>query len=119
MKKITLIFFTLSGIYAGFAQGKEPVLDSIVISKMLQDKPAVQLFPNPAKNKVELEISGFDAGYLQIAILNQAGRTVREEKRLLVGGKEFVVLMFSLSPGLYYLHLKQNSRSVRAKLIIQ
>ena len=84
-----------------------------------KEKPVVQLFPNPAKNKVELEIRGFEPGYLQISLLNNNGKVVKEEKRLLLFGSETVVLMFSQDPGLYYLLVKQGAKSVRTKLVIQ
>ena len=132
MKEITLIFFTFSGIY-GFAQNPATAIDIVTAGQKIQVtsqpgkvdmivvkvKPVVQLFPNPAKNKVELEIKGFDPGYIQISLLNNNGKTVKEEKRLLLGGSETVVLMFSQDPGLYYLLLKQGTKSVRTKLVIQ
>ncbi len=133
MKRITLIFFTFLGIYSGFAQNTPIAVDTAIADQKIQlitqsvetgmaivnDKPLVQVFPNPAKNKVELEIKGFEPGYLRVSLLNNSGKPVKEEKRLLLSGSETVVLMFSQDPGLYYLLLKQGAKTVRTKLIIQ
>jgi Secretion system C-terminal sorting domain len=121
MKKIALIFFTFSGIYTGFAQSSLNGADMGAISQKVPEKikPAVQVSPNPARNKVELDITGFDKGYLQVFLFNNTGKTVKHEKRLLVHGNETVILMFSLEPGLYYLQLKQGSKNTRTKLVIQ
>ncbi len=120
MKKIIFIFFTFSGIYNGIAQNPALAFDTGTGGKKLKtnsrpdmagrgivkEKPVVQLFPNPAKNKVELEIKGFDPGYMQIILLSNNGKAVKEEKRLIFSGDETIVLMFSQDPGLYYLLLK-------------
>lgn len=133
MKKITLIFFTFSGICTGFAQKSADIIDSdsveqiIVIagkpskidSPVVKEKPFVRLFPNPAKNKVEIEIKGFDPGYIQIQLLDNNGKLLRDDKRLVFGGNEIIVLMFSEKPGLYFLLLKQHEKKLKSKLIIQ
>ncbi len=133
MKKITLVFFTFSGIYSAFAQNPPPAIDTAIASQRIQitsqpgevgvivvkDKPAVQVFPNPAKNKVELDIKGFDQGYLEVSLFKNNGKMVKREKRLIMGGEESVVFMFSEQPGLYYLMLKQGAKSIRTKLVIQ
>lgn len=133
MKKITLLFFTFSGIYSGMAQKTATGTNSTKAIEKIQlsnqpgdpvvtvdkDKPVVQIFPNPAKNKVELVIKGFDPGYLQVSLLNNNGKMIKEEKRLIVGGAETIVFMFSEKAGLYYILLKQGTRSIRTKLLIQ
>ena len=133
MKKITLIFFTFSGICKGFTQIQAQIIDSVSIEHKLaitskpgkidslaaKEKPSVRLFPNPAKNKVEIEIKGFDPGYVQIQLLNNNGKLVREDKRLVFGGNEIIVLMFSEKPGLYFLLLKQHEKKLKNKLLIK
>lgn len=133
MRKITLIFFTFSGICKGIAQKPAEILASatatntIVIatnankidSLAVKEKPFVRLFPNPAKNKVEIQVKGFDPGYVQVQLLNNDGKLLREEKRLVFGGNETIVLMFSQTPGLYFLLLKQHDKKLKNKLVIQ
>ncbi len=133
LKKITLIFFTFSGIYAGFAQNRADVTDSVSLQ---QTAPVTQgpgkqgiavagtgssmrIYPNPAKNKIEIEIRGFEPGYVQVMLTDVQGKTVREEKRIVINGNEMIVFMFSEKPGLYVVLLKQGAIKLKSKLIIQ
>ena len=82
-------------------------------------KNTAALYPNPAKNKVEIVIKGFDAGYIKLQLLSNSGKPVREETRLLFSGNETMVFMFSEIPGVYYLILRQGTQVLKNKLIIQ
>ncbi len=115
MKQIVFLFFTFSGICSGFAQKPAQAIDSV----MLKEKPALRLFPNPAKNKVEIELKGFDPGYVVIQLLDNNGRLKREDRRLVFTGNEIIVFMFSESPGLYLIWLKQGDKKLKSKLVIQ
>ena len=133
MKKITFLFFTFLGICPGFAQKPAPpvVLDSLKQNASLIDQPrkndsaavnektTIRLYPNPAKNKVEIEINGFEPGFVQVMLIDHKGNKLRNDKRLVFGNKEIIVLMFSEKPGLYILALKQNGKYVKASLVIQ
>jgi len=77
------------------------------------------MYPNPAKNKVEIEVNGFEPGYVKIQLLNVSGKMLREEKRLVITGNETIIFMFSEIPGLYYLMLRQGTTMRKNKLIIQ
>lgn len=115
MKQIVFLFFTFSGICTGFAQKPVQIIDSI----SAKEKPSARLFPNPAKNKVEIEIKGFAHGYVSVQLIDRHGNMVRTEKRLVFDGNEIIVFMFSEKPGLYLLLLKQGATKVKSKLIIQ
>ena len=133
MKRITLFFFTFSGIYTAFSQKPAETADSIharqtIIaniqpikkdSTVVKVKPSIRLYPNPARNKVEIDIKGFEPGYVKIQLVDNKGKLVREDKRLVFSGSEIIVLMFSEKPGLYFLWLKQGEKMLRNKLIIQ
>lgn len=133
MKKITLIIFTFSGIYAGFSQKPPEITDSVVVkqnavenvrpakkdSAVVIEKASVRLYPNPAKNKVEIEIKGFDPGNIQLQLIDKNGKLVRNDKRTVFSGNETIILMFSEKPGLYFLFLKQGDKNLKSKLIIQ
>ncbi|MEP7256087.1 MAG: T9SS type A sorting domain-containing protein [Ferruginibacter sp.] len=127
MKKFVLLFFTFSGICFAFAQkpaetlqpdssGKSTPLNDSFIKK---EKPFIKLFPNPARNKVEVEIKGFEPGLIKIQIINSTGTVLRDDKRLVFVGNETIILMFSIEPGIYFLAVKQNKKLARAKLIVQ
>ena len=132
MKKIILLFFTFSGICCCQAQpakitdtvnGKKDAVSNILPFKTdslaAKGKSSVRLYPNPAKNKTEIEIKGFDAGYIKIQLINNAGKLLIEEKRLVLSGNEVIIFMFSEKPGLYFLFLKQGKIMVKSKLVIQ
>ena len=129
MKEIVILLVTFLGICKGFAQGpagsiaadslKNSLQKVIVDSAAAKEKASVKLFPNPAKNKTELEVKGFEAGTIQLQILDVNGKLLRDDQRLLVSGNEHMVIMFSLQPGIYFIVLKQKGRSVKKKLVVQ
>lgn len=86
---------------------------------ILREKPSFRLYPNPAKNKTEIEIKAFEPGHVKIQLMNTAGKLLREEKRLVLSGHETIVFMFSEKPGLYFLFVKQGKIMLKNKLVIQ
>ena len=84
-----------------------------------KEKPSLRIYPNPAKNKTELEIKGFEPGYVKIQLMTTSGKLLREEKRLALSGNEVIVFMFSEKPGLYFLFVKQGKVMLKNKLLIQ
>ncbi len=132
MKKITLIFLSFCGINACFAQ-KQAAADTPAVRKIevtnippnkqdtaqLSKKPAIRLFPNPAKNKVDVEVKDFLPGYIKLQLIDNKGKLVKEEKRQVFSGDEIIVLMFSEKPGLYFLLVKQGDKIIKSKLIIR
>jgi hypothetical protein len=132
MKKIACLFFTFLGICCSLAQPakttdelnakQNTVANTLPFntdSLAAREKPFIRLYPNPAKNKAEIEIKGFDAGYVIIQLINNAGKLLREEKRLVLTGNEVIIFMFSENPGIYFLFLKQGKTMVKSKLVIQ
>jgi len=131
MKQILFLFLTLSGISSAFAQTEQKVIfgDSLAHDRVLNpgknDSTQVKviyfarLFPNPCRNKVQIEVRGFEPGYLQLKFYDTRGNKLREEKRLLSNGDETITVMFLLQPGVYVLLLKQNKRSLKKTLVVQ
>ena len=133
MKKIISLFFTFSGICWCLGQQLPQNKDTIKTlqifganslpvkndSLLVRLKSSAVLYPNPAKNRIEIAFKGFDAGYIKLQLLSNAGKLVREETRLLFSGNEIMVFMFSEIPGLYYLILKQGTQMMKNKLVIQ
>jgi hypothetical protein len=132
MKEIVLLFFTFSGISGGFAQNHNAIVvpdsmehASIFIkgtkndSLKTKEKYFAALFPNPVKNKVEIELKGFEPGFVQLQFFDTRGNRLRDDKRLLVNGNEIIIVMFALQPGVYFLLLKQNEKMVKKRLVVQ
>ncbi len=91
--------------------------DSSFVSK--QDVVTAKIYPNPATNKVEVLVNGFQPGILELKVIDRNGMVYRDDKRLLVNGNEVIVLMFMLPPDIYFILLKQNQRSIKKKLVVQ
>ena len=129
MKEIVILLVTFLGICKGFAQGPAGSVAPDSVKNSLQkitpdslpakEKATVKVFPNPAKNKAELEVKGFEPGTIQLQIVDVNGKLLRDDQRLLVSGDEHMVIMFALQPGIYFIVLKQKERSVKKKLVVQ
>lgn len=129
MKEIVILLVTFLGICKGFAQSPSGSIipDSIkTISKkayndslLASNKASVKLFPNPAKNRAELEVNGFEPGQVKLQIVDINGKLLRDDQRLLVTGNENIVIMFALQPGIYFILVKQKDKLVKKKMIVQ
>ncbi|GAB2837740.1 T9SS type A sorting domain-containing protein [Ferruginibacter profundus] len=129
MKEIVILLVTFLGICKGFSQSPDGSIapDSVKIAAQksvpdslpVKEKASVKLFPNPAKNKAELEVRGFEAGVIKLQIADVNGKLIRDDQRLLVNGNENIVIMFALQPGIYFIVVKQKDRFVKKKMIVQ
>ncbi|MBL0182211.1 MAG: T9SS type A sorting domain-containing protein [Chitinophagaceae bacterium] len=133
MKKIVFLFVTLSGICTGLAQKPADrfMPDSIRQKETTAGqskgndstaaitRPTVRLYPNPAANRIEIQIKGFEPGFVQVLITDHTGKPAREEKRLVLSADETIAIMFSLKAGIYFLAVKQGKKLARSKLVIQ
>jgi hypothetical protein len=121
MKFFMLMAIALLGNFYCIAQ-----TDSVSIVKTLPStrtsasvKPSIELYPNPTKNKAELQLKGFEQGVAQLTILNTAGIAESVQQRLLIGGKETLVIMFQLPAGIHYVVLQQKSKMVKVRMVVQ
>ena len=126
-----MLLLSFLGICTGFAQnpaGNDTLQNAATTtavqkaghdSLVAKEAASVKLFPNPAKNKVELEVKGFEPGMVQLQLISAAGKIVRNDSRLLFSGNENMVVMFALTPGIYFIVLKQNNKQVKKKMLVQ
>ena len=131
MKQILIFLLSFSGISIGLAQPQRKVTfgDSLDHLKTLnsgksdsitvKERYAARLFPNPARNKVQIAVMGFEPGYLELKFYDIHGNKLRDEKRLMSIGTETIPVMFLLQPGVYLLFIKQNKRSLKKILVVQ
>jgi hypothetical protein len=129
MKEIVILLVTFLGICKGFAQAPagNNTNDSLKMAAQktaadtvaVKEKATVKLYPNPAKNKAELQVSGFEPGPVQLQLIDINGKRLRDDQRLLASGNETIVMMFALQPGIYFIAVKQKERLVKKKLIVQ
>jgi len=130
--KFVLLFITFSGNYVAFAQNETGVPDSIsskqnkkvavkqiIAETLAPEKTTIRLYPNPAKNKVDIDIKGFELGDILVQLLDNEGNVVSSDKRFAFSGNETIVFMFSQKAGVYYILLKQNEKTMRSRMLIR
>lgn len=127
MQKIILFIAFLINAISGIAQtGNTMLADNLQQTQLIDKvtigntelKPSVLLYPNPSKNKVVIQLKGFVPGMAQVQIINDKGRVVRKEERLLINGTEEVVMFFLLPPGIYYLKIAEKEKEVKKRLVV-
>lgn len=125
MQKIIFILAFILNVAVGIAQtGLTQLTDNTnsVIDKKTKtiavSKPTIMLYPNPTKNKVVIQLKGFEAGMAKLQIISDRGSIARNEDRLLINGNEEVVMFFSLPPGIYFIKTTQGEKEVKKRLVV-
>ncbi len=96
------------------------VVQNTFLRKQPQDAqpPSLIIYPNPAKNKVFLQVTGFEAGIAQVKITDTRGKLWKQDSRLLISGQEEIAMFLSLTPGIYFISITEQSKVIRKKLVI-
>lgn len=79
----------------------------------------MKLYPNPAKNKIELQLQGFETGTVFISTIDIKGKIVNRCERMMIKGEENIIMFLSVDPGIYIVAVEQKNKSVRKKLVVQ
>ena len=126
MRYFLIVFFSFFLLQC-FAQ-TEPLKDSTIKIKApdyLQEKTkkeeiktSLKVYPNPAKNKITLDVAGFDVGLVTVKITDTKGKIWREDNRLLTNGTEEIIMFLMLPPGIYFIALNEKTKIVKKKLIV-
>ena len=82
------------------------------------NKAQFSIYPNPAKNKVTLQVKGFEAGTASVRIMDSKGKLIRDDSRLLTNGSEDIIMFLMLQPGIYFIIVSEKGKLARKKLII-
>jgi len=82
------------------------------------NKAQLTIYPNPAKNKVTLEVKGFEAGTASVRIMDSKGKLLRDDSRLLTNGSEDIIMFLMLQPGIYFIIVSEKGKVARKKLVI-
>jgi len=125
MQKIIFIMAFILNVAVGIAQtgltqltdNTSPVVDKTIKATAVS-KPTMMLYPNPSKNKVVIQLKGFEAGMAKLQIISDGGSIARKEDRLLINGNEEVVMFFSLPPGIYFIKTTQGEKEIRKRLVV-
>lgn len=91
-------------------QIKQPVKDDVNVT--------LKIYPNPAKNKITLEVNGFEAGLATVKIIDAKGKVWREDSRLLNNGKEEIAMFLMLPAGIYFISVSEKEKIIKKKLVV-
>ena len=127
MLKICLIAFSCLTVLHSFSQTDSNDNGS-QNSDTINNKPKntlldtqrseLKIYPNPAKNKITVQVKGFDPGMVSVKIIDIKGKLFREDNRLLISGNEDLVMFLFLEPGIYFILITKKGRIARKKLIV-
>ena len=123
---LKIILFTLSSAISVFCYA-QPLVNNdsskTATGLSLKAKPAntttdLIVYPNPAKNKVTLQVKNFDPGMATVKVLDVKGKLVREDSRLLTNGTEEIIIFLMLKAGIYFIIITEPGKVVRKKLVM-
>ena len=91
-----------------------------IISKISKDagKATLKVYPNPAKNRITLEVNGFEAGLAVVKITDAKGKIWREDNRLLANGTEDIAMFLMLPPGIYFISISEKTKIIKKKFVV-
>lgn len=81
-------------------------------------KPELSIYPNPAKNKITIQVKHFDPGMAIVKVLDIKGKLVREDNRLLTNGTEDIIMFLMLKAGIYFILVTEPGKVARKKLVM-
>lgn len=127
LKSFLLMFISLTTVHCFSQSGenKDSILKTSPIQFAAKGVPAVvsnnttlKVYPNPAKNKVTLNVSGFEPGMVVVKIADTKGKVWRVDNRLLTNGTEEIAMFLLLQPGIYFISISEKNKVVKKKLIV-
>ena len=83
-----------------------------------EEKTSLKVYPNPAKNKISIAVTGFEPGMVVVKIIDTKGKVWREDNRLLTDGTEEIPMFLQLKPGIYFISVSEKRKISRKKIII-
>ena len=124
----TYLFFTCCFIaVCCFSQSvdKDTAAKAITLQKLTKDtgllninKTSLKIYPNPARNRISIDVKGFEPGMAVVKIIDTKGKIWRVDNRLLIDGNEEIPMFFQLNPGIYFISVIEKAKISKKKLII-
>lgn len=84
----------------------------------LSSKVSLKIFPNPATNKISLQVSGFKQGLVMVKISDEKGNIHSADSRLLTTNDNEITMFLQLRQGVYFVSVTQQNRSVKKRLLV-
>jgi hypothetical protein len=115
---VSLLFITGVGVAQADSNNSSKTPETRVAKNLRTGNADIKLYPNPAKSKITLEVKGFASGMASVKIIDNRGKLLRQDSRLLISGNEDVVMFLALNTGIYYVLVEQNERLVKKRLSV-
>ena len=80
--------------------------------------PELSIYPNPARDKITIQVKHFSPGMASVKVLDTKGKLVREDKRLLTDGTEDIIMFLMLKAGIYFILVTEPGKQARKKMVI-
>ena len=115
----TSICFCQPAVNTTLALNKDSLINSTKkIPVILSLKPGLKIYPNPARNKITLLVSGFRPGMVIVKILDEKGNLQSKDNRLLTSNEEEIMMFLQLRTGIYFVFISQQNKTVKNKLMV-
>jgi PKD repeat protein len=108
-------YYVLIDNGSGCTTSSEEVYVNITAISNVDPGSALQIYPNPANEKIT--ISGFDSGIKQLELVDLAGKTVFFQE-ITSPQKNFVVNTMNLENGIYFLKINSANKTDGKKIVI-
>lgn len=90
------------------------------IHEVLTDDPSLWVFPNPARDLVQVQLGGFDEGPVSLQVMDQAGRIVAQQNLNYQDGVTEQLSVQDLPSGLYILKAyNSGGQQITSRLVVQ
>ena len=85
----------------------------------LNDGFDLSLYPNPSKGSISLKFNSAEERNMEISVVDQVGKVVRDNVNYSAKGDDtYSIDVSDLSPGIYYLHLQMDDKTLSRKIIL-
>ncbi len=92
---------------------------NVVSTRDLSQELSISLFPNPAIDRVELQIEALNAGRYQLRIFNALGKQLSQRPLDILQGRNTIALdVNNLPKGIYLINISQGDRATTRRLVI-
>jgi CHRD domain/Secretion system C-terminal sorting domain len=89
--------------------------ETIVRLRDSEDKLSFRIFPNPTNNYFNINIQSKTSEKINLRLIDMLGRTIESRNNL--AGNQVIRIGGNLSPGIYYMELRQGSDVKQLKLV--
>ena len=84
---------------------------------MIYKESGINIFPNPAKERIWISID--DGGDYNIKIIELSGREVLSKEFSIINDVQYELMLDNLKSGIYIINIKNSNKTYQSKLIIQ